>query len=835
MRLLNACAKCVVASPGKVIVIAIIIVLASVLFTLRLQVSTDISALMPEHSRLSGALLQTLDDFGTTDRLILVIESTDPEQGDPTVNRRKLKELADQVAAGMEETDLFTSVAYKITPQQRSFFEDLYFRHPFHYHSAETFSVINNKLSAAEIDRQVADLGRTLRASPFGLSSQRQLLRDPLGFRSGSQSDEMVAGFKLDVSDGYFFSVDGSLLVIVAKPRAPSQDTAYDAVLLDRLEQLFTELGSSQGFAQDFSIDIDTGLKVQLLGPYVETLYGSTAASKEILPSIIVTVFGLLILFALVYRSIKILLLMALPLVAGILMTSGLTSVFIGNLTMITVGFAVMLTGLGIDFEIHLVERIGQEFQRDGNLRDSIARAFETTGRGVLAGGLTSAVIFMLIATSDFTALQEFGWIIGLGILLTMISMFALLPALLVSSNIPLRRRDWGIGNAWAKWIVSHYRLVAVFGAGLTLVLGYSAWMLELESNVYQLGPMNSAYEEQKSRILGKVGGSTNVVMVVAERERLQDLLELSETIKTSLQDLKDNGEIDSFESLSSILLSRKSQTEIIQAARKWDLSAAMANFESSLGKTGFRTTPFDPFINAVLTYNLDTEQIIGLNELEGTPGGDLVDRFLVQSEDGWRAVSYIYPHTDQWQDMVPISVVETLQGQGIVVTGVVSSFNEIATYVRDEFIKLTLFALIAVLLISMLFLRKPLLSVLAVVPAALGLIWTLGMMNIAGIELNLVTILIAPMILGLGVDDALHVLNRHQEKPSALPVTMSAVSGAVLMTSATTIIGFGSLAFADLPSLRALGITVSMGMVCCAVTSLVVLPALLTAFDARR
>ena len=313
--------------------------------------------------------------------------------------------------------------------------------------------------------------------------------------------------------------------------------------------------------------------------------------------------------------------------------------------------------------------------------------------------------------------------------------------------------------------------------------------------------------------------------------------MQLSEIIKTSLQDLKANAEIDSFESLSSILLSRKSQREIIRTTRQWDLAGAMANFESSLGKAGFRKTPFDPFINAVLAYNLDPEQPIGLNEFRGTPGGDLVDRFLVQTEDGWKAVSYIYPHPGQWQDRVPTSIVETLEGhgQGIVVTGVVLSFNEIANYVRDEFIKLTLFALVAVLLISMFFLRRPLLSVLAVVPAVLGLIWTLGMMNVAGIELNLVTVLIAPMILGLGVDDALHVLNRHQEKPGALPVTMSAVSGAVLMTSATTIIGFGSLAFADLPSLRALGITVSIGMVCCAVTSLVVLPALLTAFDARK
>ena len=92
-----------------------------------------------------------------------------------------------------------------------------------------------------------------------------------------------------------------------------------------------------------------------------------------------------------------------------------------------------------------------------------------------------------------------------------------------------------------------------------------------------------------------------------------------------------------------------------------------------------------------------------------------------------------------------------------------------------------------------------------------------------------------APMVVGLGIDDALHVLNRHHERRGDIPATMNAVANAILMTTATTVIGFGSLIFADLPSLRALGSTVSIGMICCGLSSLVLLPALLRAFDGPR
>ena len=116
----------------------------------------------------------------------------------------------------------------------------------------------------------------------------------------------------------------------------------------------------------------------------------------------------------------------------------------------------------------------------------------------------------------------------------------------------------------------------------------------------------------------------------------------------------------------------------------------------------------------------------------------------------------------------------------------------------REEFLGLTVAALMMVLLIAMIFLRRPLLAVLSTVPAVVGLVWTLGLMQLAGIELNLVTILVAPMIIGLGIDYALHLLNRHLEQPDRIDASVAHVSRAILMTSATTIIGFGSLAFAD-------------------------------------
>lgn len=827
--------------------VTLIIIAASALLAFRLTVSTDISVLMPANSRVSGALLEAFEDFGTTDRLVVIVESKRDGGGDVIESRRSIKALGGSLAGRMERTGLFTSVAYRITPEQREFFEDLYFGRPFHYHSPETLASLESKLEPEAIERRVAELRRTLAASPFGATQKRRLLLDPLGFRSGSGSDlehENLAGFRLDLSDGHFFSIDGTALVILARPRSPSQDVAFDAKLLGELERILGDLGGSGTLGDDYSMSVGAGLEVHLLGPYVETLYGTRAARREILPSFVMTWVGLIVLFSAVHRSLETLLLLAIPLLAGIAVTFGIASVLTGHLTVVTVGFAAMLAGLGVDFGIHLVERVGEESRSGATLRESISRAFTTTGRGVLAGALTSAAIFMLIATSDFGALREFGLIVGLGVLATLVSMVFLLPASIVTFARPRdgSRSELGLPRSRLRmpgvsWILAHHRLVSLLGLALTLAMAYSASRLEFERNVYELGPTNPGHEKTRDRLLEKSGGSTNVVMAIVEHERLQELLETTEEIAAFLEELRSRGEIDSFESLSSVLRPRRSQQEAVDVVRGWDLAGSMSAFRQALGEADFRTAPFEPFIENVLSYRSGAGPYVDLEDLRGAPADDQVGRFLVRDGERWKSITYIYPRVGSWEEEVPAEIVGGLERleRGVVLTGVVPSFNEITTLVRREFQKLTWAAVVFVFLISLAFFGRPRISVLAMVPAAIGLVWTLGLMKLAGIELNLVTILVAPLIVGLGIDDAVHLLNRHREEPDALSTATVSVSGAILMTSATTIIAFGSLSFADLPSLAALGATVSIGMLCCAVTSLVLLPALIAALAARR
>jgi predicted RND superfamily exporter protein len=99
-----------------------------------------------------------------------------------------------------------------------------------------------------------------------------------------------------------------------------------------------------------------------------------------------------------------------------------------------------------------------------------------------------------------------------------------------------------------------------------------------------------------------------------------------------------------------------------------------------------------------------------------------------------------------------------------------------------------------------------------------------LGLLGPLGLSLNLANFFAVPMLLGLGIDSAIHVLHRWKRDPEGLPATLTATA----FTGVTTAIGFGALILADHRGLASLGWAMLIGSISCVVVAVVVLPALL-------
>jgi len=125
--------------------------------------------------------------------------------------------------------------------------------------------------------------------------------------------------------------------------------------------------------------------------------------------------------------------------------------------------------------------------------------------------------------------------------------------------------------------------------------------------------------------------------------------------------------------------------------------------------------------------------------------------------------------------------------------------------------------------------------SLLVLFALGLGVLWTLGAVAALDMKLNFLNFVALPITVGIGVDYAINVYLRYRlEGRGKAPRALAATGGAVALCSATTIIGYGSLLFAENRALRSFGVVAILGEVACLSAALLVVPALLEWRDRR-
>jgi hypothetical protein len=146
------------------------------------------------------------------------------------------------------------------------------------------------------------------------------------------------------------------------------------------------------------------------------------------------------------------------------------------------------------------------------------------------------------------------------------------------------------------------------------------------------------------------------------------------------------------------------------------------------------------------------------------------------------------------------------------------------------------LYALAAIVLVLFLDLRRWTEIALGLFPLAVGVVMTLGIMGLCGVSLNPANMIALPLIVGVGVDNGVHVLHDYRNRPRGLPFRLGAATGrGILVAGLTTVLGFGTLITARHAGMASLGLALTLGVTFCMLAALVFLPAVLQLRDQRN
>jgi hypothetical protein len=186
-----------------------------------------------------------------------------------------------------------------------------------------------------------------------------------------------------------------------------------------------------------------------------------------------------------------------------------------------------------------------------------------------------------------------------------------------------------------------------------------------------------------------------------------------------------------------------------------------------------------------------------------------------------------VYPKEDVWKRENQEVFIRQLRQVDPNVTGTPIQLYEYTSLLKQSYIQAAKYSLIAIVLLVLLHFRSLASVLLALVPVAVGSLWLGGLMGLCNVPLNPANIMTLPLVIGIGVTNGIHILNRYAEEQT--PNIFARSTGkAVFVSALTTIAGFGSLALGKHRGIQSLGYVMATGLATCMLAGLTFLPALL-------
>jgi predicted RND superfamily exporter protein len=161
--------------------------------------------------------------------------------------------------------------------------------------------------------------------------------------------------------------------------------------------------------------------------------------------------------------------------------------------------------------------------------------------------------------------------------------------------------------------------------------------------------------------------------------------------------------------------------------------------------------------------------------------------------------------------------------------TGYAIVYSHFALLMQGAFRDGAIWAGFIVLFLVLLDLRSIRDALYALFPLVMGGIWMIGLINVLGIDYTFANVIAIPLILGIGIDSGIHLVHRWRETDGQVWLSLSRTGKAILISSLTTIVAFGSLGFGEHRGGASLGHVLCLGVASCMLTALIALPALLT------
>lgn len=522
-------------------------------------------------------------------------------------------------------------------------------------------------------------------------------------------------------------------------------------------------------------------------------------------------VIGLMtLILALIFKGIRwVLMPIGISICAALIMT-GILAFLNWKVTVISSNFFSLLLVMTLSVTIHLIVRYRELAQNEPDLdyAQLIIKTLEQMLQPCLFTTLTTIAAFGSLLISGIKPVIDFGWMMSIGVTIALVLSFIAFPIIMIllpKAKIPTFKTELGVTHSLAKFSEKFGNHLLVFLLLLVIGAGIGINKLSVENRFIDYFKKNTEINQGLTLIDKKLGGTIPLEIIFDDLAQDywfdEDLRTDIHKVHQYLDGLDETGKVLSIDTLMQIL----TQANNGKAVNGFFLNIVKAKIPMSAKKY-----VLDPYLSED---NGQLRIVIRIRETSKTLQRDALIKKIQQhlsTDLGFNAGSF---H----------------------ITGMLVLYNNMLQSLLDSQIK-TIAVVFLMIFVMFLFVFKSVsLSILALIPNTLPSMFILGIMGLLNIPLDLMTITISAIAIGIGVDNAIHYIHRFKaefQKDGDYLATMYRSHGsiglAMFYTSITVTLGFLILALSNfIPSIY-FGVFTAIAMLSAVLANLTLLPKLI-------
>ena len=776
---------------------------------LQLKLEENIFSFLPQDEE-NQRIAFVYQNVSVADKWVLRVGAAPGKTLEPQVLLPYADSLADYLRAGDKErkiSDIFYRTDVFAFDDILSYITE----HAAFFLESSDYERLDSLLQADTIGDILRENHRIL-LSPAGAFFRDMYARDPLHISQPVlvRLQELSPGATYPIIDGGLFSQDSSSVIMLLSTRESVENTGGNAALkalMDEAEDYVNQVSGGEAVMSYFSAAaIGVGNAEQI--------------KRDSLLSMLLSLGLILLLFWAFFRALRPIIYLLLPVLFGMTVALGILALCKGSMSAIALGAGSAIVGIALNYSLHfLIHR-----RMVPNSRQSL----EDLVSPMSIGSLTTAGAFLSLLFLSAESLRDFGLLATLVLAATLVFVLFVMPHLGFPAYKMQNRFVHGIEKITSFTPETHGSILGIIAACTVVFLCFmsrTGFNGELQSINYVTPKQKAAMEALR----GQTEAIEQAKYVVSFGEDLDAALQAREASQGLVAALRNEGILSNVQGVGVWLPSQERQREkALLWSRFWEKKAPeiLGVFEMEAAKIGFRPSFHAAFLQLI------QQGVASEIPIDYSPLSDrILANYILRDSSQVMVLDLLYA-----DETAPENWETRLAGQAsqFVFDKTSVARSLVRTLTQDFDFVLYICAILVLAFLALSF-RSVEMTLLAFIPMVLAWVWILGLMGILGLEFNIVNVILATFIFGLGDDYSIFILEGLSHELSYGKKMLHSYKTAVLLSALTMFIGMGSLIFAKHPAMRSLGEVTVVGMLSVVLISYTVSPALFRWLSRRK